>query len=90
MAMKVDVLRGIKIDVPPEAESSQMPILTMLSAPPEEEVEGQFFYSGWTQCPGCQQVGWTTGLNSQAVNTIMCAACGSYFKVFPTASHASG
>lgn len=83
MATKVEVLRGIKIDGKPEDEPSHGPILQMLSEPPEEEVEGQFFYSGWTQCPDCQQVGWTTELNSETVNNILCAACGCYFKVFP-------
>lgn len=65
MATKVEVLRGIKIDGKPEDEPSHGPILQMLSEPPEEEVEGQFFYSGWTQCPDCQQVGWTTGLTAK-------------------------
>ena len=47
MATKVEFCAG-SIDGKPEDESSHGPILQMLSEPPEEEVEGQFFYSGWT------------------------------------------
>lgn len=81
MTTKMDVRRGIKIEgALPVPET---PVLTMVSAPPDEEVQGQFFYSGWTQCPNCQQIGWTTGLNSEAVNIILCAACSCHFWVFP-------
>ena len=81
---KFDVQRGIKMDPEDAREDIRNGrFALLLTRPPAEDVEGQYFYSGWTQCPGCGQVGWSVGLDSTRANTIVCGACGGPFRVAP-------
>jgi hypothetical protein len=82
MTERFEVKRGVKLD--PEtaaADIAQGKFALLLTRRPEEEVEGQYYYSGWTQCPGCGQIGWSVGLNSERPNTIICGACSCKFTV---------
>jgi len=82
MSGELEVRRGVKLD-PAEARAdiSQGRGALLLARPPAEDVEGQYYYSGWTQCPGCAQVGWSVGLDSTRANTLLCGACGCAFRV---------
>ena len=81
MSEKVEVKRGVKL----EADEAQAAIASgkfalLLTKPPQEDVEGQYRYSGWTQCPWCGHIGWTTGLDSNFYETVICGACGRAFR----------
>jgi hypothetical protein len=82
MTEKLEVKRGTKL----EADEAQPAISTgkfalLMSKPPaDEEVEGQYYYGGWTQCPWCGNVGWTRGLDSNFYETIVCGSCGRAFR----------
>ncbi|GAN77372.1 hypothetical protein [Acidisphaera rubrifaciens] len=81
MSEKVEVKRGVKL----EADEAQAAIASgkfalLLTKPPQDEVEGQYRYSGWTQCPWCGHIGWTTGLDSNFYETVICGACGRAFR----------
>jgi len=81
MSDKLEIKRGVKL----EADEAQEAISTgkfalLMAKPPEDEVEGQYRYSGWTQCPWCAHVGWTRGLDSNLYETVVCGACGRAFR----------
>jgi hypothetical protein len=81
MSSEIQVRRGEKMDIEEaRADISQGKFALLLSRPPADDVEGQYVYSGWTQCPGCGQVGWSVGLDSTRANTILCGACGCSFR----------
>lgn len=70
--------QGVKVDqsLTKDLDSSK---IASQQAEPDEEVSGQYYYNGWTQCPYCGNVGWTNGLNTNFYITVVCGRCGSLF-----------
>ncbi len=79
MTEKLEVKRGEKIDDQAAAKASKE-LGILVSQPPEGDVEGQYFYSGMTQCPYCGNVGFTRVLNSDVYMNIICGRCGMAFR----------
>jgi hypothetical protein len=78
---KFEVTRGTRLE--PEAAKAVLAsgdYSAVLTQPPGEEVEGQYLYGGWVQCPACGQVGWSPDLDSTKVNHLRCS-CGCAFTV---------
>jgi hypothetical protein len=82
MSSKFEVTRGTKVD----AEDSKGILArgdysVMHATPHSDEVEGQFAYGGWVQCPGCGRVGWAPNLDSARPNNLVCDGCQCHFTV---------
>jgi hypothetical protein len=69
---------GIKIDqsIKDQLDKNRLPVT---KAAADEEVSGQYYYDGWTQCPYCGYTGWTGGLNSDYYINVQCGNCWSVF-----------
>ncbi len=81
MAEGFEVKRGSKMDQDEaRAAISSGKFALLIGKPPAKDVEGQYYYNGWTQCPYCGHIGWTTGLNSEVYETVICGACGMAFR----------
>jgi hypothetical protein len=82
MSDKLEIKRGTKL----EADEAQAAIsggkfaLLISKQPAADEVEGQYRYAGYTQCPWCGNVGWTRGLDSDFYETVVCGSCGRAFR----------
>ena len=81
MSEAFEVKRGTKIDQEDaKAALSTGKFAILLGQPAAKDVEGQYFYNGWTQCPYCGHIGWTSGLNSEVYETVVCGQCGLAFR----------
>ena len=79
MTEKLEVKRGEKIDDQAAAKSSG-DFAVLVSQAPDGDVEGQYFYSGMTQCPYCGNVGFTRVLSTDVYMSIICGRCGMAFR----------
>ena len=80
MSEEITIKRGVKID-PEEAKTldpAKMGVM-LTGSPAAEEVEGQAWYWGWTQCPWCGNVG-RSQLDTDRYHWYTCGACGGAFR----------
>lgn len=80
MSTETAVKRGTKIDPADVDRIDRAKLGILLARPPQTDVEGQAWYSGYTQCPWCGHVGWAVGLNTESYIDVVCGACGGYFR----------
>ncbi len=78
---KVEIKLGAKIDKAEllTKDPSKLAILTATRVV-KDEVEGQYEYGAMTQCPWCGHIGYTTGLDSEVYETVICGVCGQPFQ----------
>jgi hypothetical protein len=80
MAEEIKVTKGTKIE-PEEAKNMDRTKMGVaISGPPQEEdVEGQYRYYGYTQCPWCGNIGRSV-LETDYFLWYTCGACGGAFR----------
>jgi hypothetical protein len=82
MSERIDVKRGTRLDddeARPALMSGRFALL--LARPPaQEQVEAQYRYAGWSQCPCCGHIGWIKGMDSNLYETVICGSCGGAFR----------
>ncbi len=81
MSEKSEIKRGTKIEADElgSIDHSKIAIMTTMP-PPSDDVQGQWRYDGYTQCPWCGNVGFTRGLQTQYYVAVYCGACGRPFR----------
>ncbi len=74
--VQISVVLG-KSQVPDgEKQEDQEEAVQLLDTPQMGgDVEGQAYYSGWTQCPRCGHIGWTSGLHTRYYVRVRCGRC---------------
>ena len=80
MSDKVEVKLGRKIDQPAPGTLDLSKCGLLLSMPPQDQVEGQWYYNALTTCPYCGNTGWTSGLNTEFYINVICGRCGRVFE----------
>jgi predicted RNA-binding Zn-ribbon protein involved in translation (DUF1610 family) len=79
MSDQPKIIQGEKID--PEEQKTLDPTKmgVMLTGTPAAEVEGQFRYWAYTQCPWCGNVGRSL-ISTERYNWYTCGSCGGAFR----------
>ena len=78
MSDKVEIKRGTKVEDDTPLEVGKFAV--MLASPPKQEVEGQYYYGSYTQCPWCGHVGYTRGISTDVWQSVICGYCGRRFR----------
>jgi hypothetical protein len=81
MSDKMEIKRGTKIEADEAKELDRSKMAIMLASPPQtDDVQGQAYYSNYTQCPWCGHIGWTHGLDTDYYVVVYCGWCGQPFR----------
>jgi len=79
MSEDIKVIKCVKIEEEDAKKMDPAKIGLMLTGTPQGgEVEGQYRYYGWTQCPHCGNVG-RSPLDTERYLSYRCGSCGGCF-----------
>lgn len=77
--MADDVIKGTKIDAAEAKTLDPAKMCVALTAEPDSDVEGQALVRRITQCPWCDNLGWSV-VDTDYYNWYTCGRCGGPFK----------